>query len=124
MGSIHSLYIPTGNSRTVSATNTASWQCQNAFQKMKLGVANIVELKPFDIQKDIRIICDASQNGLGVVIEQLGTEMGRPISFASQYLNAAEKNTSLMSWNCWQLSEGPNISETICMKTIYCIRRS
>ena len=61
---------------------------------LKMGVANIVELKHFDIHKDIRVVCDASHNGLGAVLEQLGTEGWRPISFASRFLNAAEKKYS------------------------------
>ena len=67
---------------------------ENAFQNIKLGVANIVELKHFDIHKDIRVVCDASHNGLGAVLEQLGTEGWRPISFALRFLNAAEKEYS------------------------------
>ena len=46
------------------------------------------------MQKDIRIVCDASHNGLGAVLEQLGAEGWRPISFASRFINAAEKNYS------------------------------
>ena len=37
-------------------------------------LANIVELKHFDVHKDIRIVCDASHNGLGAVLEQLSDE--------------------------------------------------
>ena len=46
------------------------------------------------MHKDIRIVCDASHNGLGAVLEQLSTEGWRPISFASRYLNDAEKRYS------------------------------
>ena len=59
-----------------------------------MGVANIVALKKFCIHKDIKIVCDASLNGLGAVLEQLGTEGWRPISFASQFLSVAEKKYS------------------------------
>ena len=80
----------------LSKKNEYNWtaECENAFQSIKLGVANIVELKNFDIHKDIRVVCDASHNGLGVVLEQLGTEGWRPISFASRFSNAAEKKYS------------------------------
>ena len=56
--------------------------------------ANIVELRHFDIHRDRRIVCDASHNGLGAVLEQLNSDGWRPISFASRYLNEAEKNYS------------------------------
>ena len=39
-------------------------------------------------------MCDASHNGLGAVLEQLGPEGWRPVSFASRYLNEAEKEYS------------------------------
>ena len=57
-------------------------------------MSNIVELRRFDIHKDIRIVRDASNNRLGAVLEQLGPEGWRPISFASRYLNEAEKKYS------------------------------
>ena len=53
-----------------------------------------MELGRFDVHKYIGIVCDANHNGYGVVLEQLGTEGWRPISFASLYLNDAEKRYS------------------------------
>ena len=67
---------------------------QIAFESLKKQVANIVELKHFDVHKDIQSVCDASHNGLGAVLEQLGAKGWRPISFASRFLNAAEKKYS------------------------------
>ena len=104
MGSIHSLhkYLPAIAEMSAplrqlfSKKSDYNWtaEFENAFQNIKLGVANIVELKHFDIHKDIRVVCDASHKGPGAVLEQLGTERWRPISFASQFLNAAEKKYS------------------------------
>ena len=104
MGSIHSLhkYLPAIAEMSaplrplLSKKNEYNWtaECECAFQNIKMGEANIVELKHFDIHKDIRVVCDASHNGLGAVLEQLGTEGWRPISFASRFLNAAEKKYS------------------------------
>ena len=68
--------------------------CQVAFESVKKDFANIVELKHFDVHKDNRIVCDASHNGLGASFEQLGAEGWRLISFASRFLNAAEKKYS------------------------------
>ena len=104
MGSIHSLhkYLPALAETSaplrplLSKKNEFLWttDCQTAFELLKKQVANIVELKHFDVHKDIRIVCDASHNGLGAVLEQLGAEGWRPISFASRFLNAAEKKYS------------------------------
>ena len=69
-------------------------RCENDFQNIKLGVANLVDLKQFNIHTDIRVVCDASHNGLGAVLEQLCTEGWRPISIALRFLNAAEKKYS------------------------------
>ena len=68
--------------------------CQKAFELLTKQVAIFVELKHFDVHKDIRIVYDVSHNGLGAVLEQLGAEGWRPISFASRFLNAAEKKCS------------------------------
>ena len=57
-------------------------------------MANIVELRKFDIHRDTRIVYDASPNGLGAVLEQLNSDGWRPISFASRCLNEAEKKYS------------------------------
>ena len=40
-------------------------ECQLAFEANKTQIANIVELKQFDVHKDIHIVCDGSQNRLG-----------------------------------------------------------
>ena len=100
MVSIHSLhkYLQALNESfaplrpLLSKSNEYIWtsECQNAFENLKKLVSNIVELRHFNI----RIMCDASHNGLGAVLEQLGPERWRPISFASRYLNAAEKKYS------------------------------
>ena len=104
MGSIHSLhkYLPSLAKISaplrplLSKKNDFLWtnECQIAFEMFKKQVANIVELKHFDVHKDIRIVCDASNNGLGALREQLGTEGWRPISFAFRFWNATEKKFS------------------------------
>ena len=77
-GSIHSLhkYLPAIAEISaplwplLSNKNEYNWtaECENVFQSIKFGVANIVELKNFDVHKDIRVLCDASHNGLGAVL--------------------------------------------------------
>ena len=104
MGSIHSLqkYLPALAESSaslrplLSRKNEFMWisEGQISFENLKKQVANIVELRHFDIHRYTRIVCDASHNGLGAVLEQLSSDVLRPISFASRYLNEAEKNYS------------------------------
>ena len=104
MGSIHSLhkYHPALAEPSVSLRpllskkNEFIWnsECQISFENLQNQVANIVELRHFDIHCDTRIVCDASHNGLGMVLEQLNSDDWRPISFASRHLNDAEKKYS------------------------------
>ena len=104
MDSVHSLhkYLPSLAESSaplrpmLSKKNDFVWtnECQLAFEMLKKQVAKIVEFKHFDVQKDIRIVCDASHNGLEAVLEQLGSERWRPILFASRFMNAAEKKYS------------------------------
>ena len=104
MGSNHSLhkYLPALAESSaslrplLSRKNEYIWnsECQISFENLKKQVANIVELRHFDIHRDTRIVCDSSHNGFGAVLEQLNSDGWRPISLASRYLNEAEKKYS------------------------------
>ena len=80
----------------LSQNNDFVWtpNCENAFQQLKSLLKNIVELRHFDIHRETRIICDASHDGLGAVLEQYSASGWHPISFASRYLNPAAKKYS------------------------------
>ena len=101
MGSMHSLHKFLPKLAEVSAplrllliqNNNFVWtpDCENAVQQLKSLVKNIVELKHFDIHRDTRIVCDASHDGLGAMLEQYGASGWHPVSFASRYLNPAEQ---------------------------------
>ena len=104
MGSMHSLYKFLPKLAEVSAplrpllsqNNESVWtpNCENAFQQFKPLVKNIVELGHFDIHRETRIICNASHDGLGAVLEQYSAFGWHPISFASSFLNPSEKKYS------------------------------
>ena len=104
MGSLHSLLKILPKLAEISAplrpllsqNKNFVWTpvCENAFQQLKSLVENIVELRHFDIHRETRIICDASHDGLGAVLEQYCASGWHPISFASRYLNPAEKKYS------------------------------
>ena len=74
------------------------------FDAIKNAVANISKVNYYDANRDTRVKCDASHNGLGATLEQQ-TDEGSwvPISFASRYLNSQEKNTQQMNWSYWRL---------------------
>ena len=80
----------------LSQNNDFVWTpvCENALQPLKSLLKNIVESRHFDIHRETRIICDASHDGLGAVLEQYCASGWHPISFAHRYLNSAEKKFS------------------------------
>ena len=104
MGSMHSLHKFLPNIAEVSAplisllsqNNDFVWTsgCEDAFQQLKLLVKKVVEIRHCDISRETRIICDASHDGLGAVLEQHSASVWHPISFASRYLKPAEKKYS------------------------------
>ena len=124
MDSIHSLhkYLPAEAESSASLRPLLSkkieyiWtnDCQISFDNLKKQVANIVELRHFDIHRDTRIVCDASHNGLSAVLEQLNSDRRRPISFASRYLNDAEKKYSTNELEKLAVMWGRNTSEIMC----------
>ena len=124
MDSIHSLhkYLPALAESSASLRPLLSkkieyiWtnDCQISFDNLKKQVANIVELRHFDIHRDTRIVCDASHNGLSAVLEQLNSDRRRPISFPSRYLNDAEKKYSTNELEMIAVVWGRNTSETMC----------
>jgi hypothetical protein len=72
-----------------------SWdeQCQKAFEKAKKMIASEQILTAYDPELPVRLACDASPYGLGVVLSHImpdNTE--RPIQFASRTLTKTEQN--------------------------------
>ena len=63
-----------------------------AFNRLKQLVTSSTTLKFFDVNLDTRITCDASQQGLGAILEQLHNETWCPVAFASRTLTSAESN--------------------------------
>ena len=104
MGSMHSLHKNLPKLAEVSAAlrpllsqkNEIGWtpDCENAFQKLKLLVKNITELKHYDIHWETRIVCDADHDSHGAVLEQYGSNGWHHVFFAACYLNPAENKYS------------------------------
>ena len=85
MGSMHSLHKFLPNLAEVSAPLRPLLSQNNDF---------VWTDKHFDIHRETSIICDASHDGLGAILEQHSASGWHPISFASRYLNPAEKKSS------------------------------
>ena len=65
------------------------------FDAINEAVANITKVKHYDANRETRVKCDASHDGLGATLEQQNDEgLWVPISFASRYLNSQEKKFS------------------------------
>ena len=65
------------------------------FDAIKNATAKISKVHYYDANRDTRVKCNASHNGLGATLEQQ-TDKGlwAPISFVSRYLNIQEKKYS------------------------------
>ena len=64
---------------------------EHAFLKINDEVKKVVELSHFKRNKEIRIICDASKQGLGAVLQQRQKiREWNPIYFASRFLTNFE----------------------------------
>ena len=60
--------------------------------KLKLLVISPAVLKFYNPVLPIKVACDASENGLGPVLEQKENELWHPIAYASRTLNKSEQN--------------------------------
>ena len=58
---------------------------EEAFMKVNAEVKRVAELPHFKRNKPLRIICDASKNGLGAVSQQCEENQWKPISYASRF---------------------------------------
>ena len=87
MGFLHSLHRLLQNLAEISAplrlilsqNNDYIWtdQCRTVLSLKQL-VANITALKHFDMNKETRIVCDASHHGLGAMLECTVMRDGNP----------------------------------------------
>ena len=69
---------------------------EKAFVKINDEIKEVVELSHFKRNQEIRIICDASKQGLGAVLQQSQNNgEWRPICFASRFLSNFESNNSI-----------------------------
>ena len=68
---------------------------EKAFLKVNSEVRKVAELTHFKRNRPLRIICDASKNGLGAVLQQCEENTWKPISYASRFLTELESKYSI-----------------------------
>ena len=68
---------------------------ESAFKKVNEEVKKVAELTHFKKKKPLRIICDASKQGLGAVLQQKEDMGWKPISYASRFLTELEAKYSI-----------------------------
>ena len=69
---------------------------EEAFLKINQEIKSITELTHFKRNKKLRIICDASKQGLGAVLQQQqDNQEWKPVSFASRFLTNFEAKYSI-----------------------------
>ena len=65
------------------------------FKKKNEEVRKVTESTHFKRNKPLRIICDASKQGLGAVLQQNEEKGWKPISYASRFLTELESKYSI-----------------------------
>ena len=63
--------------------------------KVNSEVKRVAELTHFKRNKPLRIICDASKQGLGAVLQQCEENQWKPLSYASRFLTEPETKYSI-----------------------------
>ena len=67
----------------------------SAFKNILQLVAKITQNKHFDQHLEIRIVCDASNTGLGDALDRHSTEGWVAIAYAARFLNSLEEKYSV-----------------------------
>ena len=81
----------------LSKINECKWEeeQENAFQQIKEETKHITEYKHFKKNQPLRIICDASKEGLGAVLQQKRVESWQATHCASSFLTTFEQKYSM-----------------------------
>ena len=67
--------------------------CQKVFEGCKEGLASDSLLVHYDLNRELKLACDASSYGLGAVLSHIMDDgQERPIAYASRTLSSSERN--------------------------------
>ena len=97
---------------------------EEAFIKVNAEVKRVAELTHFKRNKQLRIFCDASKNGLGAVFQQCEENQWKPISYASRFLTESEaiftlfRSMILSIKNCRIINHNVHVYQLFCCKVI------
>ena len=67
-------------------------ECSQVFETCKSLLTSEAVLVHYDVTKQLKLSCDASQYGLGAVLSHMCDGVEHPVAFASQTLSKAETN--------------------------------
>lgn len=68
-------------------------ECQHSYEACKQGLTSEALLVHYDLNRSLKLACDASSYGLGAVISHVMDDgQERPIAYASRTLSSSEKN--------------------------------
>ena len=81
----------------LSKTNEWKWgeEQEKVFQLIKEEIKHITEMKHFERNQPLRIICDASKERLGTVLQQKTDEVLQATHFAFRFLTTFEQKYSI-----------------------------
>ena len=84
--------------RLTDSQGVLDWlpQHEEAFIKIKELITQVPVLRYFDVNKEVTIVCDSSDVGLGAVL----TQDGCPVTYASRALTQTERNYAQIEKEC------------------------
>ena len=106
MGALNQMnrFIPTNLARLcaplrplLSKENEWDWgdEQEKAFQEIKRAIQQVTKIKHFQKNQPLRIMCDASKEGLGAVLQQKTEEEWQATLFASRFVTTFVQNYSI-----------------------------
>ena len=81
--------------------------CQKAFKACKEAFTNYLLLVHYDLNRTLRLACDASSYGLGAVLSHVMEDsQERQIAYVSSTLRSTEKNYAQIEWEALSIIFG------------------
>lgn len=88
------LYTLDGSLSKKSAAFNWPPECNDAFRKIKDGLANATLLSFLDSEASLELVCDASNNAVGAALQQRKADVVQPLMFFSKKLKDSQTHYS------------------------------